>query len=76
MYASVETTPNMTSRVLHVLALHPDVQEKLRQEIVAAWDGSDELPCDRIMELPFLDAVYRETLRLYVGYHQIRRSLG
>lgn len=64
IYAAVETTPNMTSRILHVLALHPEVQEKLRQELVVAWDDGDEIPYDRLMELPFLDAVYRETLRL------------
>lgn len=67
IYATVETTPNTISRILHVLALHPEVQETLRQEIVEAWDGGDEIPYDRLMELPFLDAVYRETLRVYVA---------
>lgn len=33
---------------------------------MAASQASDELSYDEIMNLPFMDAVYRETLRVYV----------
>lgn len=64
IYASVETTPNMTSRILHTLAIHPDAQEHLRKELIEAHGDNGEVSYDRLLELPFLDAVYRETLRL------------
>ncbi|CCL98712.1 uncharacterized protein FIBRA_00716 [Fibroporia radiculosa] len=62
--AATDTTSNASSRVLHLLAEHPQVQEMLRREIVDACDG-DELSYDQLNRLPYLDAVLRETLRLY-----------
>ena len=51
------------ARMLHLLAQHPEVQTKLRSEIVAAkHDG--HLDYDALHALPYLDAVCRETLRL------------
>ncbi len=51
--------------MLHLLAQHQDVQEQLRKEIVDARHGQD-ISYDQLLELPLLDAVCRETLRLYV----------
>lgn len=50
--------------MLHVLALHPEEQAKLRQEITEARSASGDLPYDDLMSLPYLDAVVRESLRL------------
>ena len=61
----MDTTANAMSRILHLLAQHPDVQEKLRQEVMEARTRGD-LDYDALHALPFLDAVCRETLRLYV----------
>lgn len=54
------------SRILHLLALHPEVQEKLRQEIreVNKTSLGEDLTHDELVSLPFLDAVVRESLRL------------
>ena len=62
----MDTTSNATARVLHLLGMHQDVQERLRAEILEAQAG-DEVSYDLIMELPFLDAVCRETLRVYAN---------
>ncbi|KAM5532962.1 hypothetical protein V8D89_013359, partial [Ganoderma adspersum] len=62
--AGMDTTSNATARLLHLLALHPDVQKRLRAEIVEAQAG-EEIGYDRLNDLPFLDSVCRETLRLY-----------
>lgn len=62
-FAGTDTTSNALSRILHILADRQDVQDKLRAEIVEARDGED-IPYDTLVELPFLDAVCRETLRL------------
>ncbi|KAH9890482.1 cytochrome P450 [Cubamyces lactineus] len=67
--AAMDTTSNALSRILHQLAKHPDVQEKLREEVFLARDDGTgklrDLDYDEVMELPYLDAVCRETLRRY-----------
>lgn len=61
--AAVDTTSNALSSILTLLAEHPDVQQKLRAEILEA--GADKgLDFDALMSLPYLEAVCRETLRL------------
>ena len=62
----MDTTSNALSRVFQLLAQHPDVQTKLRAEIVEAQggDGSD-IAHDDLLKLPYLDAVCRETLRVH-----------
>ncbi|KAH9941830.1 cytochrome P450 [Epithele typhae] len=52
--AGMDTTSNALSRILWLLSGRQDVQAKLRAEIVEAQGG-----------LPYLDAVCRETLRVY-----------
>ena len=62
----MDTTSNALSRIMHQLAQHPTVQNKLRAEIVEATGGGlSELDYDALMKLPYLDAVCRETLRVY-----------
>ena len=61
--AGMDTTSNALSRIFHLLAAHPDVQEKLRAEILEA-SGGEDLDYDALVALPYLDAVCRETLRL------------
>ena len=64
--AGMDTTSNALSRILQALAEHPDVQEKVRAEIVEAQGGDrTDIPHDDLVKLPYLDAVCRETLRLY-----------
>ena len=63
--AGVDTTSNSLSRVLDLLAMHPDVQEKLRAEVLEARETCGQsIPYDELSALPYLDAVCRETLRL------------
>ncbi|KAH9031774.1 cytochrome P450 [Lactarius pseudohatsudake] len=76
----VETPALAGSRLLHALASRPTAQARLRSELRRAKldhaasqdipiDGSSwsdiELPYDILMSLPYLDAVVRETLRVY-----------
>lgn len=62
-FAGMDTTSNSLARILHILAMHPDVQEKVREESIKARSDGD-LSYDELMQLPYLDAVIRETLRL------------
>lgn len=61
--AATDTTANSLGRVLYLLALYPEAQARLREEIVEAGHDA-ELPYDDLMQLPYLDSVVRETLRL------------
>lgn len=67
IFAATDTTSNATARILHLLATHPEVQEKLRKEVLGARAEHGDLMYSELVALPFLDAVVRETLRLY--YH-------
>ncbi|KAI0668338.1 cytochrome P450 [Trametes maxima] len=66
--AAMDTTSNTLSRILHLLSSHPDIQQKLREELTQARDDGTgklrDLDYDEVMELPYLDAVCCETLRL------------
>nr|AEB40223.1 cytochrome P450 monooxygenase [Antrodia cinnamomea] len=64
VFAATDSTSNTLARILQLLALHPEIQEKLRKEILEAHAG-DHLPYDELASLPLLDAVCRETLRVY-----------
>ena len=58
--AGAESTSTVICRTLHQLALYPEVQDRLRAEIVKA--GRD-LDYDTLNALPLLDAVCKETNR-------------
>ncbi|KAH9923738.1 cytochrome P450 [Epithele typhae] len=64
--AGVDTTSNALSRVLDQLSQYPEVQERLREEVRHAKEQyGNDIPYDEVMALPYLDAVCRETLRLF-----------
>ncbi|KAF5316334.1 hypothetical protein D9619_006490 [Psilocybe cf. subviscida] len=67
IFAAMDTTSNALSRTLHLLAQHPDAQDRLRQELREAKEqnGGEDLSYDALVSLPYLDAICRETLRLY-----------
>lgn len=64
--AGMDTTANTLARVLQLLAEHPNVQDRLREEILETIESesSSTVDFDKLMELPYMDAVCRETLRL------------
>ncbi|KAF8751593.1 cytochrome P450 [Rhizoctonia solani] len=57
------------ARIIHLLAIHQDIQATLRNEISEAFEahGSD-LDYDQLGSLRYLDAICRETLRLFPPY--------
>jgi len=63
-FAAMDTTSGALGRMLFLLSIHPDVQNKLRQEIREARKSGD-LSYDELVALPYLDAVCKETLRVY-----------
>ncbi|TFK40020.1 cytochrome P450 [Crucibulum laeve] len=62
-FAAMDTTSGALSKTLYLLSTHPNVQERLRQEILTACRDGEDLSYDDLVDLPYLDAVCRETLR-------------
>ncbi|KAF9236873.1 cytochrome P450 [Melanogaster broomeanus] len=57
-----ESTSAATTWALYAMTLAPEVQTKLREELLSA--DTDTPSMDDLMALPYLDAVVRETLRV------------
>jgi cytochrome P450 len=66
IFAAMDTTSNSLSRTLYILAENQEAQENLRQEFAEAREeyGGENVPFDKLIALPYLDAVCRETLRV------------
>ncbi|KZV68237.1 cytochrome P450 [Peniophora sp. CONT] len=64
LIAGHETSSTALAWCLYAISQAPEVQEKLRRELLAM--GTDVTPSlDELAALPYLDAVVRETLRVY-----------
>ncbi|KAJ2927086.1 hypothetical protein H1R20_g10025, partial [Candolleomyces eurysporus] len=61
--AGHETTSTSTTWALFAIAKAPEVQAKLRDELLTV--SSDNVSMDELNALPYLDAVVRETLRIH-----------
>ncbi|MFB9904278.1 cytochrome P450 [Allokutzneria oryzae] len=71
--AGTETTSASASWAMHLLAEHPDVQERLRRETEAVL--GDRAPAyEDLISLPYTRAVVTETLRLYPPAWLLARS--
>ncbi|KAG8779856.1 hypothetical protein FRC15_009878 [Serendipita sp. 397] len=77
-----ETTALAITWTLHYLSLHPEVQERLREELCTVQTyspsqvcGDDEILAlfESIDSLPYLDAVIKESLRLSPSIHSTIR---
>jgi cytochrome P450 len=66
VFAAFDTTSGAIVRTLQVLADYPEIQSRLRDEIVKAVNanGGLDLDYDMLENLPYLNAVCAETLRL------------
>lgn len=64
-FAGKETTANLLTWVILLLALHQDWQSKTREEVICVC-GSENLPnAEDLSKLKLLGIVLKETLRLY-----------
>ncbi|KAG9097458.1 cytochrome P450-dit2 [Ceratobasidium sp. 370] len=73
-HPDIDHASTAVSRILDVLANRPQIQVKLREEIRLYFEEhKDDINHDALLELPYLDAVVRETLRLYGPVVQLTR---
>lgn len=73
IFAGYETSSNTLSYVAYSLAVHPDVQKKLQQEIDEAFPNKAPPTYDGVMHLEYLEMVICETLRLYPPAPRLER---
>jgi cytochrome P450 len=64
MFAGHDTSTSTLSFMMHELARHPDVAERLREEQDRVLGGKPPT-VDSLEEMPYLDMVLDEVLRLY-----------
>ncbi|XP_059172322.1 cytochrome P450 3A24-like [Physella acuta] len=72
VFAGFETTATTLQMCLYLLAKHPDIQEKVHQEICSVV-ASDSPTYEELGQLTYLEQVIKETLRLYPPIPLYRR---
>ncbi|XP_070617452.1 cytochrome P450 3A9-like [Erythrolamprus reginae] len=65
IFAGYEPTSNTLGYMAYNLAMHPDIQQKLQEEIDAVLPNKAPLTYDAIMQLDYLDMVLNESQRMY-----------
>ncbi|CAE6507036.1 unnamed protein product [Rhizoctonia solani] len=74
IFAGHETTSTSISRILDILAQRPGVQIRLREELRQYFEEHpNETHHDALLELPYLDGIVREVLRLFPPVPNILR---
>lgn len=74
LIAAHETTALVLTYALHSLATHPSAAARLRAELDGVLQGAPATP-ETLSQLPYLNAVIREVLRLYPSVQVFGREL-
>lgn len=70
--AGYETTAASLSWTHYLLDRHPQVRERLEEEVDAATNGAP-ITCSTLENLPLVERVLQESLRLYSPIHSLSR---
>ncbi|RDD37248.1 Cytochrome P450 3A24 [Trichoplax sp. H2] len=71
LVAGYETTANTLTFLSHILAVNPDVQQKVYEEISSKYH--EDIGIESLQDLPYLDMVIAETMRLYPAAYAVDR---
>uniref|UniRef100_A0A915E4F0 Cytochrome P450 n=1 Tax=Ditylenchus dipsaci TaxID=166011 RepID=A0A915E4F0_9BILA len=63
--AGYDTTGTVTLMALYMLALHPKLQEKLKEEIDMVVGDEEDITHEHMQKLVYLNQVIQETMRIY-----------
>ncbi|XP_054445811.1 cytochrome P450 3A12-like [Pteronotus mesoamericanus] len=73
IFAGYETTSTSLSFLMYLLATHPDVQQKLQEEIDATFPNKAPPTYEALVQMEYLDMVLNESLRLFPVAGRIER---
>ncbi|KAK7590973.1 hypothetical protein V9T40_002586 [Parthenolecanium corni] len=77
MFAGHDSSSSATAYAVFLLGCHPEIQEKVFQELYSVFGSSDRFPTKAdISQLTYLECVTRESLRLYPVVPVIGRILA
>jgi len=65
-FAGFDTTSNTLSLVVHALIHHPEIQEKLRDEIEEVIGDSDIVTTEHLKDIKVLESIIHESMRKYM----------
>ncbi|XP_054157203.1 cytochrome P450 3A9-like [Oppia nitens] len=65
LLAGYETTATLLAHLIYLLAINPEAQLKLVDEIRGHCDANGHIDYETIIRLPYLDACISEALRMY-----------
>uniref|UniRef100_A0A8C3WRG6 unspecific monooxygenase n=1 Tax=Catagonus wagneri TaxID=51154 RepID=A0A8C3WRG6_9CETA len=74
IFAGYEATSISLCFALYKLALHPDIQQKLQEEIDATFPDKALPSYDALAQMEYLDMVVNETLRLFPVGSRLERT--
>ncbi|XP_032315651.1 cytochrome P450 3A12 [Camelus ferus] len=74
IFAGYETTSNSLSFIMYELAMHPDVQQQLQEEIDATFPNKAPPTYDALVQMEYLDMVVNEILRLFSIAGRLERA--
>uniref|UniRef100_A0A8R1UHU6 Cytochrome P450 n=1 Tax=Pristionchus pacificus TaxID=54126 RepID=A0A8R1UHU6_PRIPA len=63
--AGYETTSSALAYASYLLAKHPEAQATLHEEVLSTFGDVETIDYERVMKLPYMHAVFSETLRFY-----------
>lgn len=67
MAAGHDTSANILSWTVYIMATRQELQDRLREEMLRELGHETDLAYSQIEALPFLDSFLRETLRVYAS---------
>lgn len=70
-----DTTSSAIGFTLLLLGHHPEVQERIFEEISKVTSGTDDLKMEDLNKMVYMEQVIKESLRLYPPVHFISRAL-
>ena len=73
IFAGYETTSTALSFLMYHLATHPDIQQKLQEEIDVTFPNKAPPTYDAVTQMEYLDMVLNESLRLFPVAGRIER---
>ncbi|XP_019368524.1 PREDICTED: cytochrome P450 3A21-like [Gavialis gangeticus] len=73
IFAGYETISSTVRYLVYELAIHPDVQQKLQEEVDKVLLNKDSFTYDTLMQMDYLDMTLNETLRFYPFGGRIER---